>query len=84
MGYQGVMDLPMKAFWLMSANIDRIMAQRDMRSLTVAVCGQSGDAAKEFRQRLEIEAGVIVKLEKASPVDCERDEVGFQELKNLL
>lgn len=69
----------LKTFWMMSGNIDRIMAQKDMRSLTVAVCGQGGEAAAEFRQRLVLETGTIVKVQMVHA----RDEAGFQELKEL-
>lgn len=76
------MDLPIKTFWLMSNNIERISAQRDLRSLTVAVCGQGGEAAHEYRQRLILEVGKIVKLD-SNPMNAVRDEAGFEELKKL-
>lgn len=64
----------------MSGNIDRIMAQKDMRSLTVSVCGQAGsEAAIEHRQRLVIETGTIVKVEQT----FERDVAGLMSLKEM-
>lgn len=80
--YRQVMDLPIKTFWLMSNNIERISAQQDLRSLTVAVCGQGGEAAHEHRQRLILEVGTIVKLD-SNPMNAVRDEAGFEELKKL-
>lgn len=75
--------MPIKTFWLMNRNIERIQAQKDMRSLTVAVCGQGGEAAQEFRQRLVVETGTTVKL-KFDPVrDATRDEEGFSALKEM-
>ena len=69
---------------MLNANIDRIQAQKDMRSLTVAMCGQGGDkAAQHCRQSLVIEVGEIVKL-KIDPIrNAVRDEVGFAALKEM-
>ena len=76
--------MPVRTFWFMNSNIDRIQAQKDMRSLTVAVCGQGGgEAAQEFRQRLVIEAGTVVKL-KFDPIrEAVRDEEGFSALREM-
>jgi hypothetical protein len=84
MSYGEVMVMPVRAFWLMNSNIDRIQAQKDMRSLTVAVCGQGGgEAAQSFRQRLVIEAGEVVKL-KFDPIrEAVRDEEGFSALREM-
>jgi hypothetical protein len=82
MNPQEVNSLLIKTFWLMSGNIDRIMAQMDMRKLSVANVAQGGEeAAKEYRQKLVVEAGMIVKLSKKA--EHARDEQGFSELKEL-
>lgn len=81
------MKMPIKTFWMMSSNIDRIMAQSDMRSLTVSVCAQAGqEAVESYRKHLIIEVGSIVKLESeaASPIiDEVRDQEGFNELRGM-
>jgi hypothetical protein len=74
-----VLELPLKTFWLMSNNIDRIDAQEDMRSLTIVTVGQSGEAANELRKSLNVESGMIVKVQEVH----ERDEAGFEELRGL-
>lgn len=78
------MRMPVRTFWFMNASIDRIQAQKDMRSLTVAVCGQGGgEAAQTHRSRLVVEAGEVVKL-KFDPVrDAVRDEEGFSALREM-
>lgn len=78
------MEVPVRTFWFMNAQIDRIQAQKDMRSLTVAVCGQGGgEAAQNFRERLVIEAGEVVKL-KFDPIrEAVRDEEGFSALREM-
>lgn len=76
--------MPVRTFWFMNSQIDRVQAQKDMRSLTVAVCGQSSkEAAQNFRESLVIEVGEPVKL-KFDPVrDAVRDEVGFSALREM-
>lgn len=84
MSYQQVMDMPIKAFWLFNRNIERIQAQKDMRHLTVAVCGQSGsEAVASVRERLIIETGTSVKLKFDPLREAERDEEGFNALREM-
>lgn len=88
MGYEAILRLPLKTFWLMHKNIDRIEAKNDMRAMSVALVAQSTpDTAKQFRQELVIEAGTIVKLEgeaaEASPLNAKRDDAGFSDLKRM-
>lgn len=84
LSYGELMSLPIKTFWMLNNNIERIQAQKDMRALTVAVCGQGGgEAAQNFRERLVIEAGEVVKL-KFDPIrEAVRDEEGFSALREM-
>jgi hypothetical protein len=85
--------LPLKVFWTMSRNIDRIKAQNDARSLTVAQFAQATpDGVAKFREALVIEAGTVVKLsgdaaiappEGENPLDAKRDEEGFAALRRM-
>src|SRR3569832_262579 len=86
--YPAVMTLPIKTFWLMNENIDRIQAQKDMRSLSISVAATAmGEAAQQLRQRLIVDASSIVKVSGESLgrpyIQDERDEAGFAELKEL-
>ncbi|MPQ56305.1 hypothetical protein [Duganella sp. FT27W] len=86
MGFDAVRRLPLKTFWMMHRNIDRIEAKRDMRAMSVAMVAQSTpDTARAFREELVIEAGTIIKLggPTESPLDAKRDEAGFAELKMM-
>lgn len=85
MDYDAVMRLPLKTFWLMSSNVDRIEAKKDMRSLTVAQFSQAtNDGVQQFRDALVIEAGEIVKMDKPNdPRKAQRDEAGFADLKRM-
>jgi hypothetical protein len=84
MPYRETMNLPIKAFWMLSRNIDRIKAQEDMRSLTVAACSQgSAEAAQSYRESLVIEIGTITKF-KFDPIgDAVRDDDGISVLKGM-
>jgi hypothetical protein len=82
--HEALMATPIKTFWFMNQCIDRIQAQKDMRSLSVAVCGQGGGAAaQEYRKQLVIEQGDVFKL-KVDPLNAERDEEGFAALKSMI
>jgi hypothetical protein len=83
MSYLEVMSVPIRAFWLMNFNIDRVQAQGDIRALTVAISGQDGEAAQDYRQKLVLEVGTIVKLEEGSVLSEKRDEEGFSELREM-
>lgn len=75
------MGIPIKTFWLLSENIERISAQKDIRTLSVAAYSQSGEAASEFREQLVLQVGTTVKLE-SEPIS-ERDVEGFEELRHM-
>jgi hypothetical protein len=84
MDYSGVMQLPLKTFWMMSNNIDRIMARSDMRAFGTAAAAQSTpEYVESYHRRLNAEAGTVVKTKAESPLDAKRDEDGFGFLKRL-
>jgi len=81
MSYQEVLDMPAKTFWLMSANVRRIRAESDLRSLMIAGISQSSEGMKDYQEKLILEMGVIVKAPIGA--DIERDEAGFADLKAM-
>jgi hypothetical protein len=70
--------MPIKRFWLMHKNIDRIEAQRDLRALTIANVGQSEEDSRDHRKHLLDTVGTLVI---GAP---ERDQEGFEELKSMM
>lgn len=70
--------MPIKRFWLMNTQIDRISAQRDLRALTLTNVAQSEESAKNHREHLNREIGTLVV---GAP---ERDEKGFNELHKMM
>lgn len=77
------MNVPIRTFWLMNSNIDRIEAQKDMRTLSVAVHSQGSDAAQQHQRQLIVELGSVVKLDTHPVRTAVRDEEGFAALKEM-
>lgn len=73
-----VLKMPIKRFWMMNGNIERVQAQRDIRTLSVVASAQSGEMAQETRDGLLGEMGTVAI---SAP---ERDEQGFTELKDMM
>lgn len=71
--------MPVRRFWSMNANINRISAERDMRLLTVMNSAQSAEGAKETREHLVKELGDVVKAKADEKLDRE----GLEWLRNL-
>lgn len=67
--------MPIKRFWLLSGNVDRIEAQRAIRNLTIANAAQGDPTA--CREHLVSEVGTIYIGV------AERDEQGLKGLKEL-
>lgn len=69
----------------MSGQIERILAQKDMRALTVAAASQSPDGAKQYREKLTLDLGDIYELNDYydAPPAAKRDDAGFQALKEM-
>lgn len=81
LNYRDAMDLPIRAFWFMNSSVVRLMAEQDIRALTVVSSAQATEAIRQTRESLVVEMGEVMKLDPiASAV---RDENGFQDLKAM-
>lgn len=78
-----VMDMPIRRFWLFAGNVDRIMAQKDLRALLIGASVQTSEGGKAHQNRLVIELGTIQTVDDRSQLYEERDEAGFRELKMM-
>jgi hypothetical protein len=81
MGFDEVMRLPVRAFWLLSNSVHRIQADSDLRSLSIAAGAQSGEGFENLREALTKEVGEITK--QSGRISAARDEEGFELLKNM-
>jgi hypothetical protein len=77
-GYQAVLDMPLRTFWLMSNNINRISAEEDIRKLSIAAGSSSDKGFKATQEGLQREMGdVITRSERTIA------KQGIQKLKDL-
>lgn len=44
--------MPIRTFWSFTKNINRIQADNDLRAMDIALSANSGEFAKELRERL--------------------------------
>lgn len=52
MSLDEVMRMPIRTFWSFTKNINRIQADNDLRAMDIALSANSGEFAKELRERL--------------------------------
>lgn len=64
MSYWDVLKLPLRTFWSLNRQIDRLRAEDDQRSLRIANASQSAEAAKELAEMLRLELDAPVVIEK--------------------
>jgi hypothetical protein len=85
LSYEEMLALPIKMFWFMNAQIDRINAQHDMRALEVTMCSQSGEMAVGHHEKLVLEVGTVVTLmdDPLREAMAEKDSAGIAELKAM-
>lgn len=72
--------MPIRCFWELSRNINRITAQDDMRKLSISMYCQDSDAALKYRERLELEMGTVFEYKRtmedlAATEKLERDKL---------
>ncbi|WP_431854310.1 hypothetical protein [Azospirillum sp.] len=78
LGYWELMSLPIRAFWLLHRNLDRVTAEEDLRAMTGAICALNGDAYREQAAGLRERIGQVVLT-----IDTTYDRQGLLELKDL-
>lgn len=79
MTYKDVLDMPIRTFWSFNKNMNRIQADNDLRAMDIALSSNSGEYAKELRDRLVETLASPFKAEQ--PID---HKAGISKLKVLL
>jgi len=59
--YETAIELPVKMFWLMSANISRIQAENDIRQMAVAIGASNERGFQPLNEKLTKELGTVMK-----------------------
>jgi hypothetical protein len=81
LSYWEVMELPIRAFWTLNRNINRLLAEEDLRTLMLHVSRQSAEGCQAYEAKLRAE--VFPVDEVFDPLNEKRDEKGFAELKAM-
>lgn len=81
MSYWEVMRLPIRAFWLLSGSINRLLAEKDLRSMSVASSVQDSDVYKKAQSNLVLELGEVVVSDPV--ISAERDPDAGAKLRAL-
>lgn len=63
-GYAQVLKLPLRTFWSLNRQVDRLNAEADQRALRVANSAQSPEAAKALTEQLRLELDSPIVMEK--------------------
>jgi hypothetical protein len=75
---------PVVTFWMLHRNVDRITAERDMRTASLAVQTQSSEGIKALMGDLKKQMGVVVDFDRVILGQVEvLDRKGLQALKAL-
>lgn len=87
-GYRELLSVPIRFFWTLSSNIDRIQASFDVRTLSlqhvaVATGMTGGEGVKKLRESLEMQIGETQKI-KFDPMSERLNRSQFNELKNTI
>ena len=77
--------MPIRCFWELSRNINRISAQQDMRLLTIVNLAMSKDGAQKYRDKLELELGDVItyKRDPKASMNEKLDRKGLAKLKTM-
>jgi hypothetical protein len=65
MGYRETLDLPIKTFWMLHKNVDRIAAEQDMRAASIAIQSQSSEGIRAMMSDLRKQMGIVFVTEQA-------------------
>lgn len=82
MGYREVMDLPMRVFWELSGQVDRLRADEGALAFRIACSAQTPDAAESMGKWFDKVAPGPFKL-RIDAVNSEPEQGGIDELRNL-
>lgn len=87
-GYRELLALPIRFFWTLNNNIDRIQSSFDLRALNlqhvaVATGMAGGDGVKKYATSLELQIGEVQKI-KFDPMAEKFDKAAFDSLKDSI
>ena len=78
--------MPLKTFWLLSNNIERIQAQLDLRTINLRLrtgMGATDETVNQMCEALIAETGEVVKMSAIAQLYTPRDQAAFDKLKAM-
>ena len=73
--------MPLKTFWLMNENVKRLQAESDLREMAISAVSQNPEGFSQHQERLVLELGEVVIVERPEVMNAVRDQAGFEELR---
>jgi len=73
------MNMPIKTFWIFLENINRLLAERDLRSLSVNTVSQSADSETYEKYK----KGLLAEIGNTTQVKEKLDRAGLNQLKQM-
>lgn len=83
MSYEDVLKLPLKTFWLLNRQLNRLRAEEDLRRLKISVASGSEEGFNTAHGELVKELGSPVIMED-KPNDTVLDQKRFLELQERM
>jgi hypothetical protein len=81
---QKLLTTPVVTFWMLHKNIDRLMAERDMRTADVAIRSQSAEGVRDLFEDLKKQMGTVVDFDRVlQSQEAVIDREGLKALKGL-
>jgi DNA recombination-dependent growth factor C len=79
-----ILSMPLKRFWMLSKNVDRIAAEFDYRNAIVAISAGSSEGVESLMTNLKKQMGSIVEIDEAKMALSETyDRDGLLSLRGL-
>lgn len=79
-----LLTTPVVTFWMLHKNIDRLMAEKDMRTADVAIRSQSADGVRSLFDDLRKQMGTVVDFDRLLAAQEEQlDREGLHSLNGL-
>lgn len=79
--YRKVLSLPIKAFWAIDRQINRVRAEADLRGMRVASTSMGGEGAQKFQEELLREMDEPIRLDPIK--SAIRDAGGVEDLRRM-
>jgi hypothetical protein len=81
---KSLLATPLATFWMLHRNIDRLMAEKDIRVADVAIRSQSSDGVRALLTDLRTQMGTVVDFDEVLSRQEEKlDRAGLNGLRGI-